>query len=197
MAAPGGETGPARVHVWDAGVRGLHWLLVATVAAAWLTTLGLLRWHEPAGYAAAAIVAARVGWGFVARGHARFASFVRGPRATLAYAARVLGHREPRYLGHNPLGGWMVLALLACAAALGLTGWLYTATDRFWGEAWLERLHAVLAWLLLALIGLHVLGVLFASVRHRENLVRAMVDGAKAAPGPGDVACNPTQNQDC
>jgi cytochrome b len=168
-------------------VRSLHWLLVVSVAAAWLTTLGMPRWHEPAGYAAAAVVAARVAWGFIASRHARFASFVRGPRATLAYATDVLAHREPRFLGHNPLGAWMVLALLACVAALGVTGWLYTALDRFWGEAWLEQLHAILGWVLLALATLHVLGVGFTSVRHRENLVRAMVDGAKRAPETGDV----------
>ena len=81
----------------------------------------------------------------------------------------------------------MVLALLACVAALGTTGWLYTATDLFWGEAWLESLHAILAWLLLALVAMHVAGVVFTSLRQRENLVRAMVDGAKPAPQPGDI----------
>jgi cytochrome b len=177
----------ARVPVWDRPVRLLHWLLVAAVAAAWLTTLGMLRWHEPVGYLAAAVVLARVGWGFAGNRHARFSGFLRGPAATRDYAARVLARSEPRYLGHNPLGGWMVLALLAAVAALGVTGWLYSATDMFWGEAWLERLHAALAWLLLALIALHVAGVAFTSLRHGENLVRAMVDGAKQPPRPGDV----------
>ena len=168
-------------------MRLLHWLLVLSVAAAWLTTMGALRWHEPAGYVAAGVVLARLAWGWAGRGHARFADFVRGPRATLHYLRSVLARREPRYVGHNPLGGWMVVALLACVAALGLSGWLYTGTDLFWGEAWLEQLHAALGWLLLALIALHLSGVALASLRHRENLVRAMVDGTKAAPGPGDV----------
>lgn len=188
MAPARDATSDARVPVWDAPVRLLHWLLVASIAGAWLTTLGLSRWHEPMGYAAASIVAVRVAWGFVGTRHARFASFVRGPVATLAYAGRLLARREPRYLGHNPLGGWMVVLLLACVAALGMTGWLYTATDLFWGEAWLERLHAQLAWLLLALIAVHVAGVVFTGLRHRENLVLAMVDGAKPAPRPGDIA---------
>lgn len=184
---PRAAAAKARAPVWDAAVRWLHGLLVATVAGAWLTSLGVLRWHEPAGYAAAGIVAARIAWGFFGGRHARFASFVSGPAATAAYARGVLGRREPRYLGHNPLGGWMVLALLACVCALGVTGWLYTATDLFWGEAWLERLHAVLAWLLLALVAAHVAGVVFTSLRHRENLLRAMVDGSKRAPQPGDI----------
>jgi cytochrome b len=176
-----------RVPVWDRPVRLLHWLLVASVAAAWLTTFGLARWHEPAGYVAAAAVAARVLWGFAGTAHARFTSFVRGPAATRDYAARLLERSEPRYLGHNPLGAWMVLVLLAFVAALGLTGWLYAATDMFWGEAWLERLHAVLGWSLLALVALHVAGVAFTSLRHGENLVRAMIDGGKAPPRPEDV----------
>ncbi|WP_427911830.1 cytochrome b/b6 domain-containing protein [Ramlibacter sp. MMS24-I3-19] len=188
MASPGAKALEDRVAVWDTAVRCLHWLLVATVAIAWLSSLALLGWHEPAGYAAAAIVAARVAWGFTGSRHARFASFVRGPAAVAAYGRRVLARRERRYLGHNPLGGWMVLALLACVGALGVTGWLYTATDLFWGEAWLERVHAALAWLLLALIALHVAGVVFTSLRQRENLVRAMVTGAKQAPGADDAA---------
>lgn len=176
-----------RVPVWDRPVRLLHWLLLAAVTAAWLSTLVLTEYHRAAGYAAAALVAARLAWGFLGSRHARFAAFVRGPSATARYAARLLARREPRYLGHNPLGGWMVVALLACIAMLGLTGWLYTSTDRFFGEPWLERLHAWLAWLLLGLVALHVLGVGFTSRRHRENLVRAMVDGAKPAPRVDDV----------
>lgn len=188
MAATGGGGRAARVPVWDVAVRSLHWLLVAAVSAAWLTSLHLVRWHEVAGYAAALVVAGRIAWGFLGHGHARFADFVRSPRRTFTYGVDVLAHREPRYVGHNPLGAWMVLALLACVAALAVTGWLYSATDFFWGEAWLEQLHALLAWLLLVLIALHIVGVVFTSVRHRENLVRAMVDGAKRAPKAGDVA---------
>lgn len=177
----------ARVRVWDRPVRLLHWLLVACVIAAWATTLGSPSWHEPAGYAAAGVVIARVVWGLVGSRHARFANFIYGPAATVDYGARVLARREPRHLGHNPLGGWMVLALLGCVAGLGLTGWLYKHTDLFWGEAWLETVHEALAWLLLALAALHVVGVAFTGVRHRENLVRAMVDGTKRPPSPGDI----------
>ena len=189
-AARGGgmTTDAARVHVWDAPVRWLHWLLVTAVAIAWLTALGLTQFHRAIGYGAVAVVLARLAWGFVGNRHARLATFVRGPAATVRYAGELLSGKEPRYLGHNPLGGWMVVALLACVLALGLTGWLYTNTDRFWGDPWMEQLHTALAWLLLALGALHVAGVAFTSVRHRENLVRAMLDGSKAAPRNGDIA---------
>jgi cytochrome b len=182
------NTGAGRVQVWDAPVRWLHWLLVAVVATSWCTTLAMTHLHRAAGYAAVATVLARLAWGFIGNRHARFRTFVRGPAPTIRYAADLLARREPRYLGHNPLGAWMVVALLACVLALGLTGWLYTRTDRFWGDPSMEQLHTALAWLLLALGVLHVTGVAFTSARHHENLLRAMVDGSKAPPRKGDIA---------
>ncbi len=181
------KLGPTPPHkVWDLSVRLLHWALMVVVATAWLSTLGSFRAHEPAGYAALGIVVARLAWGFAGSRYARFSQFVRAPNRTLGYAAQLWAGREPRYLGHNPLGGWMVLALLGCVAGLGITGWLYS-TDAFWGTAWLDQLHGALAWLLLALAALHVAGVAFTSWRHRENLMRAMLTGNKASPGAGDV----------
>ena len=90
----------------------------------------------------------------------------------------MLARREPRYLGHNPLGGWMIVALLLMVGLVGASGWLYT-TDRFWGVAWVEELHEQLSNLLLILVALHVAGVLYASYRHRENLIAAMIHGRK------------------
>jgi cytochrome b len=175
------------VTVWDRPVRLLHWGLALACAAAWLTSAIFLRWHEPIGYATLAIVAVRIAWGFAGRGHARLASFVRGPRATWAYAQQVARGSAPRYVGHNPLGAWMALALWACVAALGVTGWLYT-TDMFWGEGWLNLLHEVLAWLLVVLVALHLAGAILTGRKHGENLPRAMLTGRKRAPGPGDPA---------
>ncbi|MES1979893.1 MAG: cytochrome b/b6 domain-containing protein [Pseudomonadota bacterium] len=176
------------VKVWDGLVRLLHWLLVLSVALAWLSTLGFgwVRAHEPAGYAALAVVVTRVIWGFAGSRHARFAQFVRKPRAVRNYALQLKSGREPRYAGHNPLGGWMVVLLLAVVGALGITGWLYT-TDYFWGTAWLDQLHGALAWVLLLLIAGHLGGVLVTSYRHRENLVGAMFTGRKQAAAPGDI----------
>jgi len=177
--------------VWDRFVRALHWTLVASVTLAWLSTVALLSaigfTHQGAGYVALAAVLLRIVWGFGPSRHARFAQFVRGPRITLAYARAVAARREPRYLGHNPLGAWMVLALMACVIGLALSGWLYT-TDRFFGNETVDAIHQVLAWTLLVLIGLHVFGVIFTSLRHRENLVRAMLDGRKPAARHTDIA---------
>lgn len=175
--------------VWDASVRTLHWALVAAVSLAWASTLGLglFSLHEPAGYLASFIVFARLVWGFAGSPYARFSQFVRGPIQARRYASLLVRKQEPRYIGHNPLGGWMVLALLVVILATGFTGWLYT-TDEFWGMAWLDQLHQFLAWTLLGLIALHLAGVVFTSVRHGENLVRAMVTGKKAPPQGDDVA---------
>lgn len=168
----------AREQVWDPVVRVGHWLLVGTVLAAWLTRHAPGKWHEWLGYGSLAIVAIRIVWGFVGPMRARFADFVRSPRATLRYAREMAAAREPRHLGHNPLGGWMVVALLTTVSLVGFTGWLYT-TDRFWGVEWVEGLHDGLSNVLWALVFLHVGGVLLASYRHRENLAGAMIHGRK------------------
>ncbi|MDB5731925.1 MAG: cytochrome [Variovorax sp.] len=172
--------------VWDAPVRLLHWALAAAVGIAWFAGEGALSVHEMAGYVALALVAARWAWGWRGGRFARFGQFVRAPGVVGRYALDVARHREQRHLGHNPLGGWMVVALLAAVAAVGTTGWLYTL-DRFWGVAWLEALHRTLAWGLMALVALHVAGVVFTGRRHRENLVTAMLTGRKRPAGEDDV----------
>jgi cytochrome b len=167
-----------KLAVWDAPVRLLHWLLVAAIAAAWITSSRIGAAHEYIGYLAAATVLARFAWGFIGSRHARFSQFILPARPTLAYLRQVISGTAPRYLGHNPLGGWMVLALLSCVAMLALTGWLAT-TDLLWGYAWPVRIHAGFGWLLLGLIAFHIGGVLFTSWQHRENLIRAMFSGTK------------------
>ncbi|MGE0800370.1 MAG: cytochrome b/b6 domain-containing protein [Lautropia sp.] len=168
------------VAVWPLHVRVMHWALALSVAISWLTDEATLGPHQAAGYLAAALVIVRLLVGFLGSGeHVRFSAFVRAPGAVWHYAREVIRHRDPRFLGHNPLGGWMICALLLCVLVTSLTGWLYTL-DAFWGYAWLEWTHRASAWLLLVLIGGHLGGVLFTSRRHRENLVVAMLTGRKA-----------------
>ncbi len=168
------------VKVWDAFVRVGHWSLVLSVSAAWLTRHSDSGWHDWLGYLALALVVMRIVWGFVGTPHARFGEFVRGPASTLTYTRAVIAHREQRFIGHNPLGGWMIVALLSVVALLGITGWLGT-TDAYWGIAWVADSHEALSDALLILIALHVAGVVFSSWRHRENLVVAMLTGNKPA----------------
>lgn len=169
----------AAVRVWDPLVRVSHWLLMLCVAVAWLTRHGGGAWHERAGYVALAIVSVRIAWGWMApSNYARFSNFIHSPRITLRYAQQIATHTESRHLGHNPLGGWMIVALMLTLVLTGLTGWLYT-TDRYWGVEWVEDLHRSLANLLWVFVPLHVAGVLFASWRHHENLIAAMIHGRK------------------
>jgi len=178
---------PATVRIWDPYLRVVHWLLAAAVLLAWATGEGWGLWHEWLGYAALALTAARLPWGWLGPRHARFADFLHPPRHTLAYARSFLAATAPRYLGHNPLGGWMIVALLAAVAATSATGWLFT-TETYWGIEWVEKLHKWCANVLLALATLHVAGVATACFRHRENLVAAMIHGRKRTPGLSDIA---------
>ena len=164
--------------VWSLRIRAAHWGLAAAVAVAWFTDHGPPWLHDGAGYAALSLVFLRLTTGLLGPGADRFGRFVAGPWATLSYAGKVLAGKEPRFLGHNPLGGWMIVALLAVTAGAGGTGWLYT-TDRFWGVQWVAILHSSLADILLLLIVLHIAGVAFTSVRQGENLVAAMIHGRK------------------
>ncbi len=128
------------VLVWPAWQRLLHWALAASVVAA-IATHELGRPHEVIGYASLALALLRIGLGIAGPREARFASFVRGASATLAYARAVRAHAAPRHLNHNPLGAWMVLALLGVVTLAAVSGALFV-TDRFWGLAWLANLHA-------------------------------------------------------
>lgn len=166
------------MRVWDLPVRLLHWLLVISIAAAWITSERTGPVHEWIGYAAAAIVAARLLWALRGNAYARFGQFVTPPRATFLYLRQIAAGSAPRHLGHNPAGGAMVVALLACVALVALSGWAAT-TDLLWGYAWPVQLHTALAWLLVLLIVFHVGGVLLASRQHGENLVKAMLTGWK------------------
>lgn len=175
------------VSVWDPLVRMFHWSLVASFAVAWLTGDEWMSIHQWAGYAAGALVAFRLIYGIAGPRYARFSQFVRRPAATLGYAGDVILNRERRYVGHNPLGGLMVIALLGAISVTALSGWLMT-TDAYWGVEWVEDVHKVFANAMLALVALHVGGVVLSSFRHQENLVRSMITGRKPAPEPGDIA---------
>jgi cytochrome b len=206
---------PGKIRVWDPLVRVFHWSLVAAFAVAWLSAEELDTVHEFAGYVVAALVAFRLVWGFIGSRYARFVQFLKGPRATLAYIGDMTRGKERRYLGHNPAGAAMIVALLVALAGTAFTGWLLEEPGRVamlpdmpqivapafadgdeygeYGEGGgeggiIKELHEVFANLTLLLVVLHIAGVVLASVRHRENLARAMITGEKRAPEPGDIA---------
>ena len=171
------------VRIWDPFVRLFHWSLVVLFAVAWLTAEEWDSVHEWVGYGACGLVVLRLLWGLAGSRYARFSQFVRSPSQTRAYLGDVVKGRERRYLGHNPAGAAMVLLLLAGMIGLGVTGWM--ATQRI---GFAEDLHELIANGMLVLVGLHVAGVLLASLRHGENLMRAMVNGHKRPAEGSDIA---------
>ena len=187
MTETGDTPSPATVAVWDPLVRIFHWSLVGLFAFAFLTGDEWQQPHELAGYAIAGLIAVRLVWGIIGTRHARFANFVYGPSTVAGFVADTLRMKARRYLGHNPAGGLMVIALMLAIIVISVSGWMMTL-DAFWGLDWVEELHEAAAFAALGLIALHLGGVLVASLEHGENLVRAMVTGRKRAPGADDMA---------
>ncbi len=174
----GRVTRPVFIKVWDQFVRVFHWLLVAVYAAAWITADEWDRAHEIAGYAIVVLVGLRIIWGLVGSRHARFSEFIYKPAVVIGYFKDVVLMRAKRFVGHNPAGGIMVLAMLLSLVAVSATGIMMTV-DSLWGKEWIEDLHEVTANLTLGLVFLHIAGVIIASVQHRENLIRSMFTGLK------------------
>ncbi len=181
---PAGPVSPQLI--WDLPTRVFHWMLAACVLGAWLTaeSESTRMLHLALGYSAGALVAWRLVWGLVGSRYARFSDFVKSPAAALAYlrgylpAAGRTGRPQTHYLGHNPAGGWAVVALLAAVALAVSTGYMNYQDDsaEFWSE-----LHELAGNGIMVLVGLHVAAVIATSLLHRENLVRAMVNGYKRA----------------
>ena len=197
MSVTYAETAPRRrsksIPVWDAFVRLFHWSLVLSIATALLTGLWLgASWftlHLIGGTLAVALVTGRIFWGFWGSSFARFAAFVVGPRRLVEHLRELAEGRAGRHIGHNPPGGWMILALLGTILVIGAsgvvalggtlkTGPLAVAVDYATG-ALAQDLHGALAWGLVGLIVLHVAGAVFESLRTGENLPRAMITGTK------------------
>jgi cytochrome b len=187
IKGPGAHGSHATVRVWDAFIRTFHWSLVLSFAVAWVTAHSAERIHHWAGYVAASLILGRIVWGVLGTPYARFSQFVRHPTTSARYLLDIVAGREVRFIGHNPAGGMMIIALMMAIVSSALTGWMMT-TEAWFGVDWVETAHSISVHALLFLIFLHVAGVALASLRHRENLVRAMITGRKRKPGVQDVA---------
>lgn len=178
-AAKSTTEAPAQpVLVWDAPVRVFHWLMVLCFAGAYFTAESEV-WrlaHVTLGYTMAGLVAFRLVWGLFGTRYARFASFVRGPQAVLAYVRSMLRGQPEHHTGHNPAGALAIVAMLLLTAGIAASGWV--VYNDLSGE-WVAELHEVLSHTMLLVVGVHVAGVVVASALHGENLARAMVTGRK------------------
>ncbi len=174
--APGAAA--TTVRIWDAPVRVFHWLMVASFAGAWLTAESE-NWrlvHVTLGYTMVGLVGFRIVWGLIGTRHARFSSFVRGPAAVGRYLRSLWQGRPEHHAGHNPAGALAIVALLGLTLAVGATGW--AVYEKVGGEMFGE-VHEVVADILIAVVGIHLAGVVVGSWLHRENLIGAMFSGRK------------------
>lgn len=167
-----------RVLVWDAPTRVCHWLMAACFIGAYLTA-GQDGWrtvHMTLGYTMGGLVLFRIVWGLVGTRHARFASFVGGPGAAMEYLREMRHEWGRRHIGHSPAGALLLVALLLLTLLVGASGWAIAGSL---AADWLNEFHEGAAYAMLAIVGLHLAGLAFASWRSGENLLLSMIDGTK------------------
>lgn len=177
MSTP--ETELQKIRIWDAPVRVFHWLLVFCFAGAYITSESEY-WrlvHVTLGYTLGGLLAFRLVWGVVGTRYARFSSFVRGPGAVLHYLKSLRSGQPEHHLGHNPAGAVAIVLLMLMGFGIVASGYV---TYNELGPEWVAEVHELLGNGMLLVIGVHLLGVVSASVQHKENLARAMVTGYKA-----------------
>jgi cytochrome b len=165
-----------RVKVWDVWVRLTHWTVAGIVLFNLFGPTDAL--HRWLGYAAAALVAVRVVWGFVGSRHARFSAWWPTFAHLRDYLRSLAAGKPMHHLSHNPLGGAMALLLWFLILALAVSGWVMR-TDAFWGEDWPQEIHTWLSYAVEVCVCVHVAAALLMSVWSRENLIGAMVTGYK------------------
>ena len=197
-------TGQRAVPVWDLPTRAFHWLLVVAVAVSYVTG-GEEGWlfvvHTVSGYVVALLLLFRLIWGVIGSPHSRFRDFVYGRQVVGNYVRRLLALDPPRYVGHNPLGGWMVvlmLVVLSLTVVTGLfsgekggpTGLLFSVVSAPESEG-LGEVHEVFANLIVLLAVVHICGVLADWWLTGENLVSAMISGLKQLDETGAPAEKP------
>ncbi len=186
----------SRIPLWDAPVRLFHWALAALVIFSYATgKIGgpWLEWHMRSGYTILALLAFRIAWGIAGSETARFASFLRGPRATLAYARGLLSREGPRTFGHTPTGGWMIVAMLAILAVQAASGLFVDDEIATQGPfavkvsnafvAKMSALHSYNQWLVVAAVALHVAAIAFYQGYLKADLIGPMIHGKAEARG--------------
>ena len=178
--------------VWDPVVRVFHWSLVFFFLVDYISGEDFELVHVWSGYIIILLLAVRVAWGFVGTQHARFIDFVTRPKTAKQYFIDTLRKRAPRYLGHNPAGGWMILLLIASLLLTTFSGIaLYAAAEhagpladtfisgsKYW-KGIFKDLHEFFANFSVLLVVIHIGGVIIESNIHKENLVRSMWTGYK------------------
>jgi len=196
------QEGMHPVRVWDLPTRVFHWTLVVCFFSAMATgdPDRFRDLHVYFGYVVLGLICFRIFWGLAGSRYARFKAFLYGPRAAIAYVADVITARADRHVGHNPAGSVAIYLLLALGLVICVTGIVVQGAEEAQGlfKALADRplgeftrgLHETLAWLMLALVLVHIIGVVVESRLHRENLAKAMLTGRKIAGANEGISSN-------
>jgi cytochrome b len=187
------------IRVWDIPTRLFHWLLIGLVIFSFTTgKIGgsAMKYHEWSGFAILVLVVFRLVWGFIGGQQSRFSNFLKGPAAVIRYASSLLQKDSKRHIGHNPLGGWSIIAMLI--SLLIQTGTGLFANDDILTEGplynlvskqtsdWLTGVHLLNQKVLMVLVAIHICAVMFYLIAKRENLMKPMINGNKLWHQPLD-----------
>jgi cytochrome b len=185
-----------QVAVWDLPTRLFHWMLAVLVINCIVTAKiggNYMTYHMYSGYLVLTFLFFRLLWGVLGGYHSKFVNFLRGPSIVLQYAIGLTKKDTPHYLGHNPLGGWSVVAMLLTLLLQAMTG-LFASDDivtegplfplvRNSISSALTRIHNINAIVIACLIAVHLTAIIFYLVAKHENLIKPMFTGIKMWPG--------------
>lgn len=184
-----------QVRIWDLPTRLFHWLLVGLIGLSWYSGANdMLDLHQWSGLTILTLVVFRLIWGVVGSTTARFSHFLKGPKAVRAYLREFFSNRRTPAPGHNPLGGWMVTALLIAVAAQGTMGLFTDDAVLFSGPLShlvsedtayaITSVHEAFFNVILVLAGIHVAAILVYRLFKGEGLTWPMITGRKSLPAP-------------
>jgi cytochrome b len=194
------------VDAWDLPTRLFHWALVLVLAAGWASyeykeAIGdnTMQWHRYNGYAALILIVWRLMWGIVGSSTSRFRVILTWPWNAARYGVDLVRGRQRKFLGHNPLGSYMVLALLAAVTFQTVLGLLSTEHNYLtWGPLshlvgdetgkLVTRWHRQFFDILLILVAIHVTANILYGLIKKEPVVKAMVTGRKPAADYADAS---------
>lgn len=179
--------------IWDLPVRLFHWLLVLALIGQWVTAeFGHMVWHFRIGYFTLGLVIFRLIWGILGPKYARFSQFISPPSKILGYAKSLLKGNNQEYVGHNPLGGLIVPAVIVIVGFQGLTG-LFATDDVLASGPYmssissalqetLDGLHHDTYNVILGIAGIHILAICWYQFIRKIPLIGAMLHGKKSVP---------------